>query len=90
MSAVFWVVICPKFEDENTSEKFSAEMEFCKIDPRLGAVPPKVTGFVTAVAGPPQLVSTIGKTVIGSLPCRLERKKERKIRKKDLEQGLMS
>jgi hypothetical protein len=25
---------CSNFEDENLSHKFSAEMEFCKIDPR--------------------------------------------------------
>jgi hypothetical protein len=28
------VEICPKFEVENLAEKFLAEMEFCKIDPR--------------------------------------------------------
>jgi hypothetical protein len=25
--------ICPEFRDEHLSQKFSAEMEFCKIDP---------------------------------------------------------
>jgi hypothetical protein len=29
--------ISPKLADENLSEKFSAEMEFCKIDPLTGA-----------------------------------------------------
>jgi hypothetical protein len=29
----FWVKICTKHEDKFLSEKFSAEMEFCKIDP---------------------------------------------------------
>jgi hypothetical protein len=27
------VELCPKFEDENLSEKFSADMEFCRIGP---------------------------------------------------------
>jgi hypothetical protein len=31
---VFWVELWPEFEDENLSEKFSAEIEFCKIGPR--------------------------------------------------------
>jgi hypothetical protein len=26
---------CPKYYDDNLSEKFSAEMEFCKIEPSL-------------------------------------------------------
>jgi hypothetical protein len=29
----FFLEICPKFEDKNLTEMFSAEMEFCKIDP---------------------------------------------------------
>jgi hypothetical protein len=33
------VKICPKFEDENLSVKNLAEMEFCKIGPRLKSVP---------------------------------------------------
>jgi hypothetical protein len=34
VSVVIWVKLWPKFEDENLSEKkFSAETEFCKIDP---------------------------------------------------------
>jgi hypothetical protein len=32
-SDVSWVEAWTKFEVENLSEKFSAEMEFCKIDP---------------------------------------------------------
>jgi hypothetical protein len=27
------VEFCPQYDDENLSEKFLAEMEFCKIDP---------------------------------------------------------
>jgi hypothetical protein len=30
----FWVESCPQVEDYNLSEKFSAETEFCKLDPR--------------------------------------------------------
>jgi hypothetical protein len=30
---LFLVKICPQFEDENLSQKFSAEMKFGKIDP---------------------------------------------------------
>jgi hypothetical protein len=32
---LFWVKFCLKFEDEKLSEKLTAEMEFCKIDPWL-------------------------------------------------------
>jgi hypothetical protein len=35
IAVAFGLVICPLFEDENLSEKFSAEMEFYIIDPRL-------------------------------------------------------
>jgi hypothetical protein len=31
----FLVEMCPKFEGENVSEKFSAEIEFCRIGPFL-------------------------------------------------------
>jgi hypothetical protein len=33
ISVVFGADIGPKFEGENLSESFSAETEFCKIDP---------------------------------------------------------
>jgi hypothetical protein len=36
---VFFVENCPHFDDENLSETFSAEMEFCKIDPRATSQP---------------------------------------------------
>jgi hypothetical protein len=34
MHVVFGEEICSKFEDESSSEKFPAELELCKIDPR--------------------------------------------------------
>jgi hypothetical protein len=39
--------ICPKFEDENLSEKLSAEMRFCKIDPWT-TMAPMTTMFKTS------------------------------------------
>jgi hypothetical protein len=39
---LFGVEFGPKLEDENSSERFTAEMEFRKIDPRS----PKCLGFL--------------------------------------------
>jgi hypothetical protein len=40
----FWVDFYQNFEDEKLSEKFSAEMEFCKIDPTNSSLPDALAG----------------------------------------------